>query len=105
MDTQINNIIVTGDFKFDMLSNHTSQNESELCEQFSLYQTVTELTNFTENSSSLIDIVLTIDKSNVIYSSVAEPFLHQDVRYHCLSMASSNIQRLQKNPLLTHIDQ
>ena len=83
MDTQINNIIVTGDFKFDMLSNHTSRKVSELCEQFSLYQTITEPTHFTENSSSLIEIILTSDKGNLIYSGVAEPFLHQDVRYHC----------------------
>ena len=83
LDTQINNIIVTGDFNLDMLSNHTSRKISELCEQFSLYQTITEPTHFTENSSSPIDIILTSDKSNLIYSGVAEHFLHQDVRYHC----------------------
>ena len=42
-----------------------------------------EPTHFTENSSSLIDIILTSDKNNLIYSGVAEPFLQQDVRYHC----------------------
>ena len=77
LDTQINNIIVTGDFNLDMLNNNTSRKVSELCEQFSLYQTITEPTHFTENSSSLIDIILTSDKSNLIYSGVAEPFLHQ----------------------------
>ena len=83
LDTQINNIIVTGDFNLDMLSNNTSRKISELCEQFALYQTITEPTHFTENSSSLIDIILTSDKNNLIYSGVAEPFLQQDVRYHC----------------------
>ena len=79
----LNNIIVTGDFKFDMHSYHTSRKVSELCEQFSLYQTITEPTHFTENSSSLIEMILTSNKSNLIYSGVAELFLHQDVRYHC----------------------
>ena len=75
--------IVTGDFNLDMLCNHTSRKVFELCEQFSLYQTITEPTHYTENSSSLIDIILTSDKSNLIYSGVAEPFLQQDIRYHC----------------------
>ena len=39
-------------------------------------------THFTENSS-LIDIILTSDKSNIIYSGVTDPFLHQETRYHC----------------------
>ena len=34
LDTQINNIIVIGDFNLDMLSNHTSRKVSELCEHF-----------------------------------------------------------------------
>ena len=80
---RINNIIVTGDFNLDMLSNNTSRKVSELCEQFALYQTITEPTHFTENSSYLIDIILTSDKNNLIYSGVAEPFLQQDVGYHC----------------------
>ena len=83
MDTQINNIIITGDFNLDMLSHQTARKVSELCEQFSLSQTITEPTHYTEHSSSLIDLILTSDKGNLIYSGVAEPFLHQDMRYHC----------------------
>ena len=83
LDTQINNIIITGDFNLDILWHPTSRKVSELCEQFSLHQTITDPTHFTENSSSLIDIILTSDKNNLIYSGVAEPFLQQDVRYHC----------------------
>ena len=82
MDTQINNNIITGDFKLDMLSHQTARKVSELCEQFSLSQTITEPTHYTEHSSSLIGLILTSDKGNLIYSGVAEPFLHQDMRYH-----------------------
>ena len=83
LDTQIYNIIVTGDFSLYILSQQTAYEVSELCKQVSLYQTVIEPTLYTENSSSLIDIILTSDKINFIYSCVAEPFLHQDIRYHC----------------------
>ena len=83
VDTQIRNIIVTGDFNLNMLNEQTSRKTTDLCEQFSLYQTIIEPTHFTENSSSLIDIILTSDKSNINYSGVTDPFLYQETRYHC----------------------
>ena len=48
LDTQINNIIVKGDFNLDKLSHHIARKVFELCEQFSLYQTITEPTHYTE---------------------------------------------------------
>ena len=66
-----------------MLSDQTSKKVTDICEQFSLYHTIKEPTHFTENSSSLIDIILTSDKNNLIYSGVTEPFLSQETRYHC----------------------
>ena len=83
LDTQISNIIVTGDFNLNELNPHTSDKISDICTQFSLYQTITEPTHFNGYSSSLIDVVFTSDNSNILYSGVAEPFLHQDIRYHC----------------------
>ena len=56
LDTQISNIIVTGDFNLNVLNPHTSNKISDICTQFSLYQTITEPTHFTEHSSSLIDV-------------------------------------------------
>ena len=56
---------------------------TDICEQFSLYQTITEPTHFSENSSSLIDIILTSGKSNLNYSGVTDPFLSQESGYHC----------------------
>ena len=99
LDTQINNIIVPGDLNLDMLSHQTARKVSELCEQFSLYQTITEPSHYTENSSSLIDIILTSDKSNLIYRGVAEPFLHQDILYRCPVYNVFKYSRLQGNPL------
>ena len=39
--------------------------------------------HFTETSSSLIDLLLVNNKEHLILSGVGDPFLHQDIRYHC----------------------
>ena len=44
---------------------------------------INEPTHFTENSSSTIDLILTSNKNSIILSGVGEPFLEQNVRYHC----------------------
>ena len=82
LDTQIRNIIVTGDFNLNALNPHTYNKISEICTQFSLYKTITETTHFTKHSS-LLDVVFTSDISSILYSGVAEPFLHQVICYHC----------------------
>ncbi|MEW8512948.1 MAG: hypothetical protein AB2608_19100, partial [Candidatus Thiodiazotropha sp.] len=38
---------------------------------------------FTETSSSLLDIILVSNKDHLLLSGVADPFLNQEVRYHC----------------------
>ena len=54
-----------------------------LCTQFSLHQTINQPTHFTEHSSSLIDILLVSNKDHVVLSGVGDPFLNQEIRYHC----------------------
>ena len=66
-----------------MLNEQSSRKITDICEQFSLYQTITEPTHFTEHSSSLIDFILTSDKSNIIHNGVTDPFIYQETRYHC----------------------
>ena len=39
--------------------------------------------NFTEHSSSIIDLIFTSNKNSILLSGVGEPFLDQHVRYHC----------------------
>ena len=58
IDTDISDIIVTGDFKFNMLSPLTSRKKESFCTQFSLFQSITDPTHFTEHSSSFIGILL-----------------------------------------------
>ena len=83
IDTGIQEIIVTGDFNCNMLNTQLSVKIRDLCEQFSLEQVINEPTHYTEHSSSLLDVILTSNKDHLILSGVGDPFLTQDVRYHC----------------------
>ena len=83
VDMGINDIIITGDFNYNMLKAHTSNKIKSICEQFSLTQTIDNSTHFTEHSSSLIDIILTNNETNMVYSGVGDPFLNQEMRFHC----------------------
>ena len=75
LDTNIQNILLTGDFNFDTLKETSYRKIHDLCRQFNLEQLINEPTHFTENSSSTIDLVLTSNKNNIILSGVGEPFL------------------------------
>ena len=46
-------------------------------------QLITEPTNFAETSSTIIDLILVSNLRTVELSGVGEPFLMQDIRYHC----------------------
>ena len=83
LDTNIQNILLTGDFNFDTLKETSYRKIHDLCRQFNLEQLINEPTHFTENSSSTIDLILTSNKNNIILSGVGESFLEQNVRYHC----------------------
>ena len=80
VDTDISDIIVTGDFNLNVLNPQMSRKIDSLCTQFSLYQSINQPTHFTEHSSSLIDILLVNNKDQLIVNGVGDPFLHQDVR-------------------------
>ena len=82
-DTNIGNIIVTGDLNYNMLTPTSARKIESICQQLSLSQIIEDATHFTEHSSSLLDLFLVSDKDNVIFSGVGDPFLNQDVRYHC----------------------
>ena len=83
IDSGISDIIVTGDFNYNMLNPLLTSKIQDLCQQFSLKQTIAEPTHFTEHSSSLLDLILTNNENHLIISGVGDPFLQQDIRYHC----------------------
>ena len=79
----ISEIIITGDFNLNLLNPQTAKKINSICTQFSFYQSIIQPTHFTENSSSLIDILLVNNKNYLIVSGVGDPFLNQEIRYHC----------------------
>ena len=83
VDSDVNDIIITGDFNLNMQNVQSARKIISLCEQLSLVQSIEEPTHFTKTSSSLIDLLLVNNKEHLILSGVDDPFLHQDIRYHC----------------------
>ena len=82
-DTNIQNILLTGDFNLDTLKENSNKKIRDLCQQFNFDQLINAPTHYTENSSSIIDMIFTSNKNNVILSGVGEPFFEQNIRYHC----------------------
>ena len=68
-NTNITDIIITGDFNYDMSTN-VNNKIRDIMLQFHLTQLIADSTNFTENSSSLIDLFLVRNLSNVLFSGV-----------------------------------
>ena len=93
IDTGIQDIIVTGDFNFNMSNAQLSVKIKDLCEQFAFNQVIDEPTHYTEHSSSLLDIILTNNTDRVILSGVGDPFLAQEVCYHCPVYAIFNFSK------------
>ena len=82
-NTNIYDIIITGDFNYNMLFNNNKNKISDLLLQFNLTQLITEATHFTEKSSSLIDLIMVRNRNNILTSGVADPLLPNLTRYHC----------------------
>ena len=81
-NTNISDIIITGDFNYNMLSSENNKIK-ELIIQYNLKQIITEPTHFTENPSTLIDLFFIRNEANILYSEVTDPFIPDQVRYHC----------------------
>ena len=54
IDTGVSDVIVTVDFNFNFLNSQSRRKIDTLCTQFSLYQSISQPTHYTEYSSSLI---------------------------------------------------
>ena len=88
-NTNIVDIIITGDFNFNMMSNNLNKLK-ELILEYNLNQLITDPTHFTETSSSLIDLILVRNQANILCSMVADPFVPNQVRYHCPATDQEN---------------
>ena len=81
-NTNISDIIITGDFNYNILSSNNNK-VKDLLQQFNLTRLITDATHFTEASASLIDLMIVRDMNNVLASGVADPFVPDLIRYHC----------------------
>ena len=81
-NTRINDVIITGDFNFNMHSDD-GKKIRKLTNQYNLTQIIREPTHFTECSSSLIDLFILRNPANFLYSGVIDPFIPDQIRYHC----------------------
>ena len=102
-DTNISNITITGDFNFDISKQASCRKINDLCQQFNLEQIITEPTNYTENSMSIIDLFLVSNKNRVLLSGVGEPFLDQNIRYHCPIYCVYNFDKVITPSFTRHI--
>ena len=93
VDSGINDIIITGDFNFNMLHPQSSRKIHTFCTQFALFQAIREPTHFIETSSFLLDILLVSNNSHLIVSGVADPFLNQEHWYHCPILGTYNFSK------------
>ena len=82
IDTQIKNIIITGDLNENQLVSGNTYIKSILT-NYSLHQLINDPTSITETSATLIDVIITNNTNNIAYSKVCVPFLDVNVRYHC----------------------
>ncbi|XP_060571562.1 uncharacterized protein LOC132729753 [Ruditapes philippinarum] len=82
-ETNITDIIVTGDFNFNPSNPTLSRKLLSICQQFHLEQLINEPTHFTESSASVLDLFLVSCSHRVITSGVGESVLDQNIRFHC----------------------
>ena len=52
-----------------------------LITQFNLEYVIRDPTHYTESSSSLIDLILCRNPTNVLHSGVIDPFIPNQIRY------------------------
>ncbi|MCG8047067.1 MAG: reverse transcriptase domain-containing protein, partial [Candidatus Thiodiazotropha endolucinida] len=93
-DTNISNITITGDFNFDVSKQTSYRKIKDLCQHFNLDQIITETTHYTENSESIIDLFMVSNKNRIALSGVGEPFLDQNIRYHCPIYCAYNFNKI-----------
>ena len=79
----IGGIVVVGDFNSDMTIPSSSTKMKNLIYSYNYDQLIDEPTHYTENSSSVIDLILVSKSENVIFSNVTSPFIPKLIRYHC----------------------
>ena len=82
-NTNITDITITEDFNNNMLTKDRNKIKDMML-QFYLRQLIQEATHYmyTEHSSSLTDLILVCNESNILTGGVVDPFIPDQIRYH-----------------------
>ena len=91
--SNIQSILITGGLNLDTQKENSNRKIRDLCQQFNFKQLINEPTHSTENSSSAIDFIITANSNNILMSGVGEPFLQQNIRYHCPVFCVLNVSK------------
>ncbi len=83
IDTGLSDIIIVGDFNYNTLNSQSNRKVLSICTQFALTQCISSATHFTEHSESIIDLLLVSNKESIVTCGVGDPFLQQEIRFHC----------------------
>lgn len=102
-DTNAHGIVITGDFNLDMADNRSSRKIGDLCQEYGLSQLITDSTHYTETSQSTLDLILTNNSTDILLSGVGEPFLDQNIRYHCPVFCILNFDKQKVSSFKRHI--
>ena len=81
-DTNIKNIIITGDFNCNQYNTIDSKIGDIINDQ-GMTQLISVCTHFTENSATLLDLLIVNNIDIVEFSGVGENILPSSLRYHC----------------------
>ena len=81
-NTNIPDIVVTGDLNYNMHSNNNNKMK-DLIQNYNLKQLIQEDTHFTESSSSFLDLILVRNSSNILTSGEVDSFIADQIRVHC----------------------
>ena len=100
--TQVKDIVLLDDFDCDA-SKPQNNRILDLMQQNNFDQFITEFTHFTENSSSLLDLIFVRNKSNVFKAGVLDTFIENQVRYHVPTAVIFKFLKNIQQPYKRHI--
>lgn len=93
LDTGINDIVITDDLNLNIVSSQSKKKIDDIYMHYNLHQLINEPTLFTESSATIVDLILVRNSTRISMSGVGEPFLNQDIRFHCPVYSSFNFKK------------
>ena len=91
-------LILTGDFNINQNFQNPNDKIRTVMVQYDLHQLINESTYFTENSSSLLDLIIVSNPLSIICSDVGPPLLDQK-RFHLPVIGIINHRKKQFSPV------